>query len=71
MNRRRIRQVSLLGATALIFGAGLVFAATSGHSELLTRPTVLERQPLWIPGGEVPMSAYLPSEHAALSVPPR
>jgi hypothetical protein len=70
-NRRGIRQVALLSATALVFGAGLVLAATSGRSELSTRPSVLERQPLWMPGGEVPMSAYLRPEHAALSVPPR
>jgi hypothetical protein len=70
-NRRGIRQVALLSATALVFGAGLVLAATSGRSELSTRPTVLERQPLWMPGGEVPMSTYLRPERAALSVPPR
>jgi hypothetical protein len=70
-NRKGVRQIALLSATALVFGAGLVLAATSGHSELSTRPTVLERQPLWMPGGEVPMSAYLRPEQAALSVPPR
>ena len=70
-NRKGVRQIALLSATALVFGAGLVLAATSGHSELSARPTVLERQPLWIPGGEVPMSAYLRPEQSALSVPPR
>ena len=71
MNKGRIRQVALASATALVFGAGLVLAATSGHSELSTRPTALERQPLWVPGGEVPMSTYLHSEHHALLAPPR
>jgi hypothetical protein len=71
MNKRRIRQVVLVGATALVLGAGLVLAATSGQSELSARPTVLERQPLWVPGSEVPMSAYLQSEHDALLAPPR
>ena len=71
MNKGRIRQVALVSATALVFGAGLVLAATSGHSELSTRPTALELQPLWVPGGEVPMSTYLQSEHHALPAPPR
>jgi hypothetical protein len=71
MNKGRIRQVVLVSATALVLGAGFVLAATSGHSELSTRPTALERQPLWVPGGEVPMSAYLHSEHDALPTPPR
>lgn len=71
MNKVRIRQAALVSATALVFGAGLVLAATSGHSELSTRPTALERQPLWVPGGEVPMSAYLRAEHNSLPAPPR
>ena len=71
MNKGRIRQVALVSATALVFGAGLVLAATSGHSELSARPTALELQPLWVPGGEVPMSTYLHSERHALPAPPR
>jgi hypothetical protein len=71
MNRGKIRQVVLMSATALVFGAGLVPAATSGHSGLSAVPAALERQPLWVPGGEVPMSIYLHSAHDALPAPPR
>jgi hypothetical protein len=70
MNRERIRQV--LVATSLILGASLVLAAqSSGRSELAARPTALERHPLWVPGGEVPMAAYLHSEYDVLPAPPR
>ena len=70
VNRERIRQV--LVATSLVLGAGLVLAAqSSGRSELAARPAALERHPLWVPGGEVPMAAYLHSESNVLPAPPR
>ena len=42
MNRGKIRQVVLMSVTALVFGAGLVPAATSGHSGPSALPTALE-----------------------------
>ncbi|HZF25260.1 MAG TPA: hypothetical protein VEZ88_03285 [Steroidobacteraceae bacterium] len=71
MNKGRIRHVLVATATTLVLGAGLVLAQTSGRSDLSGRPTTLERHPLWVPGGEVPMAAYLQSERDSLPAPPR
>lgn len=75
MNRKTngtIRHVVLATATGLVLAASLVVAAqTSGQSELSSRPTTLERQPLWVPGSDVPMATYLQSRRDALPVPPR
>lgn len=60
------------GTTALVLSAGLVLASQGpGRAELAAAPSDVERQPLWVPGGDVPMAAYVQAQHDLLLAPPR
>ena len=67
-----IRKFFVVWTTALALGAGLVLAAQGpGRAEMGAATSAEERQPKWVPGGNVPMAAYLRSQHEQLLAPPR
>ncbi len=67
-----IRKLLVVWTSALVLGAGLVLAAQGpGRDELAAAPSDLERRPLWVPGGDIPMAAYLEHQHDQLLAPPR
>jgi len=67
-----IRKFLVVWTTALALGAGLVLAAQGpGRAEMGAALSDEERQPLWMPGGNIPMAAYLRSQQEHLLAPPR
>jgi hypothetical protein len=67
-----IRKFLVVWTSALVLGAGLVLAAQGpGRAELAAAPSDVERQPLWVPGGDVPMAAYIGSQRDLSLAPPR
>ena len=69
---RWIRNFLVVWTSALVLGAGLVLAAQGpGRAELAAVPSDVERQPLWVPGGDVPMAAYIGSQRDLSLAPPR
>ena len=53
-----IRKFLVVWTTALVLGAGLVLAAQGpSRAEMGAAPSDTERQPLWVPGGNIPMAA--------------
>jgi hypothetical protein len=70
--RQRIRQLTAVTCAALVLGAGLVLAAQGpGRADQSARITDKERQPMWVPGTNVPMSAYIDAEDGLPLAPPR
>ena len=67
-----IRKFLVVWTTALVLGAGLVLAAQGpSRAEMGAAPSDTERQPLWVPGGNIPMAAYLRTRHEHQLAPPR
>ena len=67
----RIRQLAIVTCTALVLGAGLVLAAQGpGRADPSADLRGGERYPLWVPGGEIPMAAYI-RQNDLSSAPPR
>ncbi len=67
-----IRKFTVIWTSALVLSAGLVLAAQGpGRAELAAAPSDLERQPLWVPGGDIPMAAYLGAPSDLSLAPPR
>jgi hypothetical protein len=67
-----IRKLLVVWSSALMLAAGLVLAAQGpGRAELAAAPSDVERQPLWVPGGDVPMAAYIGSQRDLSLAPPR
>ena len=67
-----IRKFLVVWTTALVLGAGLVLAAQApGRADMGAAPSDMERQPLWVPGGNIPMAAYLRTQHEHQLAPPR
>jgi hypothetical protein len=67
-----IRKLLVVWSSALMLAAGLVLAAQGpGRAELAAAPSDVERQPLWVPGGDVPMAAYVGSQRDLSLAPPR
>jgi len=67
-----IRKFLVVWTAALTLGAGLLLAAQgTGRAEMGAAPSDEERQALWVPGSNVPMAAYLRSQHDNLLAPPR
>ena len=67
-----IRNFLVVWTSALVLGAGLVLAAQGpSRAELAAAPSDVERQPLWVPGGDVPMAAYIGSQRDLSLAPPR
>jgi hypothetical protein len=62
----------LVWGSALVMGVGLVLAAQgTGRAEMSAAPADEALQSLWVPGSNVPMAAYLRSQHDQLLAPPR
>lgn len=71
IRRQGVREIVALTCTALVLGAGLVLAAQgSGRADMSAQPTDRERYPMWVPGTDVPMAAYIESNRLP-SAPPR
>jgi hypothetical protein len=69
--RQRIRQLATVTCTALVLGAGLVLAAQGpGRADQSVDLPDRERYPLWVPGSDVPMVAYIRQDDLS-SAPPR
>ncbi|HSD75066.1 MAG TPA: hypothetical protein VLB75_09875 [Steroidobacteraceae bacterium] len=67
-----IRKFLVVWSSALVLGAGLVLAAQGpGRAEWAAELSDVERQPLWVPGGDVPMAAYIGSQRDLSLSPPR
>ena len=67
----RIRQLAMDTCTALVLGAGLVLAAQGpGRADPSAGLRGGERYPLWVPGSEIPMAAYIRQDDLS-SAPPR
>jgi hypothetical protein len=67
-----IRRFLVVWSSALALAGGLALAAQgTGRAELDAVPSDVERQALWVPGGDVPMAAYLGSQRDLSLAPPR
>jgi hypothetical protein len=62
----------LVWSTAFVLGVGMVLAAQgTGRAEVGAAPADEVRPTLWVPGSNVPMAAYLRSQHENSPAPPR